>query len=514
MHNDKQLAQLAEPHHRGEAREIAAIDLGSNSFHMIVARIINGSIQVLSRLKQKVRLADGLDEHNVLSQEAIERGVNCLALFAERLQGFAPEDVNVVGTYTLRRAVNNDEFLRQAAAVFPYPINIISGQTEAKTIYAGVCHTQPESGRKLVIDIGGGSTEMIIGDDFTPLVAESRHMGCVSFAKKFFPNGEISKENFEQARQSAVNKIEDLSWEYRKLGWKSVLGSSGTIKTVYQVITATLDPNGIITAERLQNLIERTLQASHFEELNIAGLNPDRIDVFVPGLAILSAVFDVFGLENMRYSDGALREGVIYSLEKNFQVSDIRTRTALGLAEQFNLDLAQADRVANSAKTLIDQYIHWQKPHLADEMKNLLIWAARLLEVGIVINHRNVQKHSAYILQNMELPGFDREQQRLLVNLVRYHTGAFKKNDLPIFARYADEDVLVLLILLRISVILNKSRQATDSTDKINLRIDRSLQTWELTFEKHYLDNNPLVWNDLRLESNLLKDLELSLIFN
>ena len=446
MHNDKQLAQLVEPHHRGEAREIAAIDLGSNSFHMIVARIINGSIQVLSRLKQKVRLADGLDEHNVLSQEAIERGVNCLALFAERLQGFEPKDVNVVGTYTLRRAVNNDEFLRQAAAVFPYPINIISGQTEAKTIYAGVCHTQPESGRKLVIDIGGGSTEMIIGNDFTPLVAESRHMGCVSFAKKFFPNGEISKENFEQARQSAVNKIEDLSWEYRKLGWQSVLGSSGTIKTVYQVITATLDPNGIITAERLQNLIERTLQASHFEELNIAGLNPDR--------------------------------------------------------------------VANSAKTLIDQYIHWQKPHLADEMKNLLIWAARLLEVGIVINHRNVQKHSAYILQNMELPGFDREQQRLLVNLVRYHTGAFKKNDLPIFARYADEDVLVLLILLRISVILNKSRQATDSTDKINLRIDRSLQTWELTFEKHYLDDNPLVWNELRLESNLLKDLELSLIFN
>ena len=293
-----------------------------------------------------------------------------------------------------------------------------------------------------------------------------------------------------------------------------MLGSSGTIKTVYQVITATLDPNGIITAERLQNLIERTLQASHFEELNIAGLNPDRVDVFVPGLAILSAVFDVFGLENMRYSDGALREGVIYSLEKNFQVSDIRTRTALGLAEQFNLDLAQAERVANSAKTLIDQYTPWQKPHLADEMKNLLIWAARLLEVGIVINHRNVQKHSAYILQNMELPGFDREQQRLLVNLVRYHTGAFKKNDLPIFARYADEDVLVLLLLLRISVILNKSRQATDSTDKINLRIDRSLQTWELTFEKHYLDNNPLVWNELRLESNLLKDLELSLIFN
>ena len=369
---------LFTPHSQSVSREIAAIDLGSNSFHMIVARIINGSIQVLSRLKQKVQLAEGLDENQVLSQAAITRGVNCLALFAERLQGFPAENVHVVGTYTLRRAVNNDEFLRQAAKVFPYPINIISGKTEAKTIYAGVCHTQPEKGRKFVIDIGGGSTEMIIGDDFNPIVYESRHMGCVSFAKQFFPNGEISAENFQRARQTALSKIEDLAWEYRKLGWDAVLGSSGTIKTVQQVIAETIDPNGIITAARLDQLIAQTLKHQHFSQLKLTGLNNDRADVFVPGLAILRAIFDNYQIEQMRYSDGALREGIIYSLEKNFQVTDIRARTAQGLSQQFNIDLAQAERVYQSANLLVQQFTQWQKPELANEMAEILGWAARL----------------------------------------------------------------------------------------------------------------------------------------
>ena len=511
---NNQNLNLNTPPPRGQVREIAAIDLGSNSFHMIVARIVNGSIQVLSRLKQKVKLAEGLDENNQLNQEAISRGVACLALFAERLQGFAPENVKVVGTYTLRRAVNNQEFLRQAAAVFPYPINIISGQTEAKTIYAGVCHTQPEKGRKLVIDIGGGSTEMIIGDDFTPLVAQSRHMGCVSFAQKFFQNGEISPQRFANARQNAIEKIEDLAWEYRNLGWQSVLGSSGTIKTVHQVIAASIEPNGVITKAHLDNLIERTLRVNHFSALNIPGLNPERVDVFVPGLAILSAVFEVFGIEQMRYSDGALREGVIYSLERDFQVSDIRARTAQGLAQQFNLDLAQADRVAASADLLAAQYSAWQIPALSEEMRNILLWAARLHEVGLVINHRGMPKHSAYILQNIELPGFDREQQRLLAVLVRLHMGNFKVDELGNFARYAREDVLAILRLLRLAIILNKSRQATDAPQAIQLRTARDAQDWILDFNPDYLAQNPLIWNELRIESNNLKDLDLGLIFN
>ncbi len=501
------------PVQRDEGREIAAIDLGSNSFHMIVARIVNGSIQILSRLKQKVQLAEGLDENGVLSQAAISRGVNCLALFAERLQGFSAENVNVVGTYTLRRAVNNDEFLRQAQAVFPYPINIISGQTEAKMIYAGVSHTQPESGRKLVVDIGGGSTEIIIGDNFTPLMAESRHMGCVSFAKKFFPNGEISTQNFARARQSAVNKIEDLAWEYRQLGWQSALGSSGTIKTVHQAIIANYDPEGIITAQRLEQLIERTLQVTHFDQLKLSGLNEDRADVFVPGLAILSAVFDVFQIEQMRYSDGALREGVMYSLEKNFQVADIRQRTAEGLAAQFNLDRAQAQLVHHSALLLAEQFTGWQNPELAAEMREILLWAALLHEVGIVINHNGVQKHSAYILQHIELPGFDKAQQRLLTTLVRYQIKSFKTDDIPQFTRYKAQDVLTLIRLLRLALILNKSRQATEETSHITLKTDRTLMHWQLTFAADYLQHNPLIKNELTLEQGILKEIGGGLVF-
>ena len=516
MNNENLLSKAGELHaRRGEVREIAAIDLGSNSFHMIVARIVNGTLQVLSRLKQKVQLAEGLDENQVLSQAAIERGVNCLALFAERLQGFPAENVSVVGTYTLRRAINNEEFLRQAATVFPYPINIISGKTEAKTIYAGVCHTQPEMGRKFVIDIGGGSNEEIIGGNFTPLIYETRHMGCVSFAKKFSPNGEISEENFRLAKQSAVNKIEDLAWEYRNLGWQSVLGSSGTIKTVHQVISENIDPDGIITTERLDHLIQQTLLFSHFEQLKFHGLNPDRADVFVPGLAILKAIFENFKIEKMRYSDGALREGVMYSLEKNFQVNNIRERTALGLAEQFNIDQAQAERVYQTAALLFGQYACWQNPELIDDMQDVLFWAARLHEVGIVINHKNLQKHSAYILYNTELPGYDNEQHRLLSTLVRYHMGNFKLPEMFKFSRYHEKDVLALIRILRLAIILNRSRQATEKTEEITLKIDRTLHHWTLQFSADYLQHNPLIKNELLLEYRFLQGLGFSLtIFN
>ncbi|MGQ0287360.1 exopolyphosphatase [Pasteurellaceae bacterium 22721_9_1] len=492
-------------------REIAAIDLGSNSFHMIIARIVNGSIQILSRLKQKVQLAKGLDEHGVLDQDAINRGVNCLALFAERLQGFPAENVNVVGTYTLRSAVNNDAFLQQAKTVFPYPINIISGQTEAKMIYAGVSHTQPENGRKLVIDIGGGSTEMIIGEGFNPIIAESRDMGCVSFAKQFFPQGEISAQNFERARRTALSRIADLRETYRQSGWQYVLGSSGTIKTVYQVIMENIDPDGIITPGRLDFLIERTLKVTHFNQLKLSGLNEDRADVFVPGLAILSAVFDSYGIEQMRYSDGALREGVMYSLDQDFQVINIRQRTAESLAKQFNIDRLQAERVSQNVVQLTQQMKAWQEPHLADEMEEILLWAALLHEVGIVINHKNMPKHSAYILANMELPGFDKEQQRLLSALVRLQQNPFNIEDILQSARYHSQDILSLVRLLRLAILICRSRQATELPQNIHLNV--TPQQWHLKFEQAYLDRNPLIKQDLSNEKKYLKDIGLGFEF-
>lgn len=231
-------------HNTEQPQEFAAIDLGSNSFHMVVARVVNGALQVLSRLKQRVHLADGLDSQNRLSEESIQRGLSCLALFAERLQGFPATNVSIVGTHALRQAVNAQDFLRRAARIIPYPIEIISGHEEARLIFMGVEHTQPEKGRKLVIDIGGGSTELVIGEDFEPILVESRRMGCVSFAQQFFPNGEISEANFRRARLAAAQKLETLAWEYRIYGWDYALGASGTIKATCEILVAMGEKDG------------------------------------------------------------------------------------------------------------------------------------------------------------------------------------------------------------------------------------------------------------------------------
>lgn len=494
-------------------KEFAAIDLGSNSFHMIIVRIVNGSIQVLSRLKQRVQLAQGLDENQHLSQEAIQRGVVCLALFAERLQGFTPDNVRAVGTYTLRHASNNHEFLQAASEVFPFPIQIISGTEEAELIYSGVSHTQPENGRKLVVDIGGGSTEMIIGEGFNSLIANSRNMGCVSFGKTFFPDEKISHKNFNHAKQAALKEIEDLSWEYRHLGWQSVLGSSGTIKTVSRIISENFAEDGIITAENLQQLIDKTLEFDSFDKLKLNGLNEDRTNVFVPGLAILSAVFDNYRIEQMRYSDGALREGVMYGLESSFQVDDIRERTINSLMEHFSVDQEHALRVADTAVLLGQKYLRWQNNELIQDMQNILLSAALVHEVGIAINHNGVQKHSAYIIQNSELPGFDRSQQKLLASLVRFQIKSFKPANLVLDNRYETQDTLALVLLLRLALIINRSRRAAELTEKFTLDVSHDLSLWELEFEQGYLERNPLTQHDLNEEQSFLNGLAINLQF-
>lgn len=483
-------------------REFAAIDLGSNSFHMIVARIVNGSIQILSRLKRRVRLADGLDENLVLSQEAIDRGVDCLALFAKRLHGFSADDVKVVGTYTLRRAVNKQDFLHQAKAVFPYPISIISGQEEAKLIYSGVSHTQPETGRKLVLDIGGGSTEITIGENFNPIRAESRHMGCVSFAKRFFPKGELTLENFDRAYQLAMEKIEDLMWEYQELGWEQALGSSGTIKTVHRVLIANGYRDGLITEPRLQKIIDLCLEFKSLQDIKMRGLLEDRADVLVPGLAILLALFHTFKIETLRYSNGALREGVMYGLEKSFQVSDIRQRTAQALVEQFDLDKKQSARVEKTAFMLFEQVNIWKNRRHVEDLHSMLKWASLLHEIGIVVNHHDVNRHSAYLISNRDLPGFDFEQQTLLTVLIRYHLKGFKRSDIRSINRYQYRDILTLVRLFRLAVLLNRSRQATIEPKNVTLTIENN--DWHLVFNGGFLSQNPLVLADLQEEQKTL----------
>lgn len=479
-------------------QEIAAVDLGSNSFHMVIARVVNGALQVLGRLKQRVHLADGLDQHQRLSEESMARGLACLALFAERLQGFPTENVCIVGTHTLRQADNAQEFLKRAAKVIPYPIEIISGHEEARLIFMGVAHTQPEKGRKLVIDIGGGSTELVIGEDFSPLLVESRRMGCVSFAQQFFADGVISAAGFQRARLAAVQKLENMAWQYRIQGWDAALGASGSIKAAYEVLVAMGEKDGLLTPARLAMLCDEVLRYGHVDRLHLPGLSEDRRQVFVPGLAILCGVFDALAIKQLRLSDGALREGMLYEMEGRFRHQDIRSRTALSLAEHYNIDREQALRVQTSVRQL---YTQWQaqNPRLAHpQLEALLNWAAALHEVGLSINHSGLQRHSAYILQNTNLPGFTQEQQLMLATLVRCQRKTLRLEDLPRFVLFKKKQYLPLVQILRLATLLNNRRQSTVPLP--HLRLETHGTQWILHFPSHYLQHNSLVQLDLEKE--------------
>ena len=479
-------------------QEFAAVDLGSNSFHMVIARVVDGAMQIIGRLKQRVHLADGLGVDGQLSEEAIERGLSCLALFAERLQGFDAENVCIVGTHSLREASNASEFLKRAEQVIPYPIEIISGNEEARLIFMGVEHTQPERGRKLVIDIGGGSTELVIGEDFEPLLVESRRMGCVSFAQQFFPEGVISEEGFKRAKMAAVQKLENLAWQYRLKGWKVALGASGSIKAANEILVEMGEKDGLITAERLAMLQREVLKFKHISALSLPGLSEERKSVFVPGLAILCGVFDALAIRELRLSDGALREGVLYEMEGRFRHQDIRIRTAQSLAEQYHIDSDQARRVLETVEHLYQQW-EVQNPKLMQPQTTALLkWAAMLHEVGLSINHSGLHRHSSYILQNSNLPGFTQEQQLLMATLVRYHRKAIKLDDLPRFTMFKKKHFLPLIQILRLATLLNNQRQAT--TTPPTLVLETHDNQWTLRFPHDWFSQNNLVLLDLERE--------------
>ena len=485
-------------------QEFAAIDLGSNSFHMVIARVVDGAMQVLGRLKQRVHLADGLDAQNRLSEDAIARGLSCLALFAERLQGFSAANVTIVGTHTLRIATNAEEFLQRAAEVIPYPIEVISGNEEARLIFMGVEHTQPEKGRKLVIDIGGGSTELVIGEDFEPQLVESRRMGCVSFANLYFPQGEISQDNFRRARLAATHKLETLAWQYRLHGWQYALGASGSIKAACEVLLAMGEKEKRVTPDNLDMLVSEVLKHKSFDALSLPGLSEERKAVFVPGLAILCGVFDALAIRELRLSDGALREGVLYEMEGRFRHQDIRSRTAQSLANHYVIDSDQARRVLETTEQL---YLQWQEqnPKQANpQLTALLKWAALLHEVGLTINHSGMQRHSAYILQHSNMPGFNQDQQMLLATLVRFHRKAVKQDEIPRFTLFKKKQVLPMIFLLRLGTLLNNQRQATTRPDALKLSTDDG--HWTLTFPAGFLSQNTLVQLDLEREQAYWSD--------
>lgn len=485
---------------------IAAVDLGSNSFHLVVARIIDGDIQLLHREKQRVHLAQGLNADFILSEEAIERGLKALAQFADTLASFTCDSVRVIATFTLRRAKNSATFIRRAKTVFPFPIEVVSGQEEARIIYQGVAHFEHFTDNRLVIDIGGGSTEFVIGSGQQPLSLSSRNIGCVSYGNDYFSQGRISEKRFNRAILHAEQELEHIANQFKNIGWQRALGTSGTVKAVRDILVALGFSHENIELSHLETLKAYLLQFTNCNELTIPGLTDDRKLLICSGLAILIAAFKQLQIERLSYIDAALREGILYEMCDRLQHLDIRQHSITSLQRRYDVDIAQANRVSQTALLLFNQVSSaWQ---LHQEHANTLVWAANVYEVGLQINSSSVQKHSAYILQNANLPGFNQEQQQLLATLVRFHRRKIRAEEIPNFSLYQLPQVVNLIVLLRLAILLNQKRRDDFLPD---ISLSTSEQQLELLIAPNWLQQQSLLAAYLHSEQKQLRKVAFNL---
>lgn len=455
--NDPHLAPVSE----SDLPQFAALDLGSNSFHLLIARVDNHSLQPLVRFKQKVRLAAGLKQGK-LSNKAIQRGLEALAICAQKLQGFRPDQVRVVATHTLREAENSDIFLAKAASILPFPIEIISGHEEARLIYAGVAQTTAGEGKRLVIDIGGGSTEFAGGSDLQTQQLVSLSMGCISYTEGFFKKGAISAKRFDKAVVATKRELESVAKGLRKYTQTQIYGTSGTIKAIANWVQhKTQSALPVISLQHLYDCKAELLQFKTIQQLQIPGLDEERAPIVAGGLAILIGLMEELNIEQIEAHDAALREGVLYELaEQVLYHDDVRQRTIESIAIRYSIDREQATRVQQTVLDLYEQVaVEWGL--LDPEWRLLLSWAALLHEVGLHINFSSRQRHAGYILQHTDMPGFNKEQQKLLAALVRHFRKKVFIEDIPPLQLYHQFDVVRVLALLRLAVLFNTDRQTS-----------------------------------------------------
>jgi exopolyphosphatase/guanosine-5'-triphosphate,3'-diphosphate pyrophosphatase len=464
---------------------VAAVDIGSNSFRLQVGRVVGNQIYPLDSLKEPVRLAAGLTAEKWLDAAAQRRGLAALARFGERLRGFAPEAVRAVATNTLRVARNAAQFLAQAEAVLGFPIEVIAGREEARLIYLGVAHTLPSQRiRHLVVDIGGGSTEFIIGRNLKPQQLESLYMGCVGYSLRYFPAGRIDKRNMKEAELAARRELQTIVHAYRATGWDQAVGSSGTAKAICDLLEFNGFAAGTITYDGLERLRHRLVTAGHAAKTGLAGMRPDRVPVLPGGVAIMSAVFKELGLEEMVYSEGALRLGVLYDLLGRYHHEDMREATVKRFIQRYEVDRSQAARVATTALELYQQ-LRPQEDIETSPAAQFLAWAARLHEIGVSVAHTSYHKHSAYILANADMPGFSRRDQALLARLVLAHRGKLERvQPLP---REAPE--WLLIFCLRIAALLHRAR---DDAPLPELHARLGAKGFELALDREWLAEAPL----------------------
>lgn len=481
---------------------LAAVDLGSNSFHLVVAQYRNGQLVVIDRVRAAVQLASGLDEDGRLSKEVTQRALTCLKRFGQRISDMQAHAVRVAGTSALRRARRKETFLQRASEALGHPVEIISGREEARLIYAGVSHTLPaEHGNRLVVDIGGGSTELIVGRGREPLELESVNLGCVAVSGKFFADGKISARRFERALLLARQALEPVQGNFLRRGWDSAAGSSGTVRTTLEACRE-MDPRtSVLTPEAIDALIARLCAAGRSSAIPFEAVTEDRRNVFAGGVAILAAVFSQLKLRQMRFSEGAMREGLLYDMVGRFTHEDARERTVLSMQQRYHVELAQAARVEQTALRLLAQVRKgWKLVDPAAEQ--LLVWACRLHEIGLDVAHSGYHRHGAYLLQNADMPGFTHEDQLLLARLVGSHRKKLALEALRELLPPWDAQMLYLILILRLSVLLHRDRSDTPIPD---LKLVAKPKTLELHLRPRAFRSRPLTAADLEDEIDYLR---------
>ncbi|MFK3649950.1 exopolyphosphatase [Lysobacter enzymogenes] len=487
---------------------LAAVDMGSNSFHMVVARYVLGQLRTVDRLRETVRMAEGLDRKGGLAPEVRQRALECLSRFGQRIRDVPPQRVRAIATNTVRRLAAPQAFLMPAESALGHAIEVVSGREEARLIYLGVAHAQPSKPgeRRLVIDIGGGSTECIVGAGFEAIERESLQVGCIASTRRFFENGKLSKKKWRDALTEVSAEFQQFAGTYRALGWHEALGSSGTNKAIGEICAAMKLTKGAVTAEALPHLRDRLLQADRIDAIDLPGLSADRRPVIAGGILILEAAFNVLGLQRMAISKAAMREGVLYDMLGRGGADDPRDAAVASLVKRYGIDEQQSARVEATLLRLFDQVAKsW---NLDADDRLMLQRAARLHELGLVIAHSQYHVHSSYVIENSDISGFSRQQQQFLAALVRTH-----RRSIPKSAFDALPDRLLAAVrrssaLLRLAVLLHRAHES-DPIPQLDAHADNGTLT--LTVSRRWLDSRPLVRADLEGEPQDMAGLGISL---
>ncbi|MFK8041219.1 Ppx/GppA family phosphatase [Congregibacter sp.] len=488
---------------------LAAVDLGSNSFHLLIARIEHGEIRPTQALSEKVQLAAGL-EGDTLSKDAINRGLECLSRFAQLLQSVEPQRIRVVGTNALRRARNRRKFTEPARRILGAPIDVIYGREEARLVYLGVAHTLADDTQsRLVVDIGGGSTEFAIGERFEPRRLESLQLGCVTYAKDCFKDGMLSKSNYKSAYDRACVEVSHIRKQFRSKHWVEAVGSSGTLQAIEGILLAQDWAGGNITRKGLTRMRKALLDFKYMDDINLQGLTDARRSVIASGVAITEAIFDVLDIDEMRSSRGALREGVVYDLVGRLSHEDVRERSIVALMQRYHVDEESSQIVARRARMLFDAtYKAWD---LTASDRELLIWAALSQEIGKAIAHKHYHRHGAYLLRNSDLPGFPQHEQEDMAILVEGQHGKLRQE------LFGDSEGAMLLRLQRLVALLRLATlfKYVEPLEQLpDFAIKASAEGLSLDFPDDWLEQHPLTAQELAQQRNVFKRMDLRLEIN